>query len=559
MPQDSRETVKEYLMRMHQDLKTCRSSFDAHWREVAEFVQPRAGRFSIDDVNKGDKRYRNIINSAATRAHRKARAGLLAGLMSPARPWFALETVDTDLMESAAVKQWCYQVERLLRAVFNQSNLYNQAPVLLGDTLLFGTSALAHINDYNDVARFEAWPVGSFCLAQDSKGRIDTAVREYTMTVRQMVTEFGLDAVSLNVRNAWDKSNYEARFPIVRFIEPNPGANAKSPWSIHKPWRQVWFEYSGDNQKLLRQEGFDEFPVHAPRWDVTGEDVYATDCPGMTALGDVKGLQMMERRLAQGIDKLVNPPLVGPASLKTVNVQSLPGGLTVYDGDPNRTKLGPLYTVQPQVDHLRLNIQGIEKRIDEDFFVDLFMSVSTMEGIQPQNQLYLMQREAEKLLQLGPTLERMHGEFLTPLVDRTFNQLMRAGALPEAPPELGGQPLRVRYVSSLAMAQRSVATTNIDRMVAFVGGLMQVGYTQVVDKFDADQAVDEYAQALGVPPRLIVEDQQVQALRQQRAQMQQAQMAAQMAQAGANTAKMLSDAKTSDPSVLTAMAGGTQQ
>ena len=51
----------------------------------------------------------------------------------------------------------------------------------------------------------------------------------------------------------------------------------------------------------------------------------------------------------------------------------------------------------------------------------------------------------------------------------------------------------------------------------------------VLDKLDLDQAVDDYADAYGVNPALVVPDDKVAAMREQRAK----QMAAQQAAAGA--------------------------
>ncbi len=96
---------------------------------------------------------------------------------------------------------------------------------------------------------------------------------------------------------------------------------------------------------------------------------------------------------------------------------------------------------------------GVERRIDEAFYVDMFLAITNMEGIQPKNQLELMQRNEERLLQLGPVLERIHGEFLDGLIDRTFDQMVEGNLLPPAPPEIQGKRLKVNYISSLAQAR----------------------------------------------------------------------------------------------------------
>jgi len=551
------QTLRDYFERRRSSLKTERSSFIPHYKDLADFVQPRRGRFIQQNRNRGEKRFQNIINSKATQALRAATAGMLAGTMSPSRPWFRLETVNPDYMESQRVKVWLYKQENLLREIFNQGNLYNMAPTMISELLLFGTGCMTHVDDFADVARFYTHTAGSYMIGQDDRYVINTLVREQDLTVSQIIKWFGKENVSDAVKNAYDKGNYDAWYPIVHFIEPNPDVKLGSPMAKDRASRSVYYEPGGDKDKYLSRSGFDNFPAYVPRWDVTGEDIYGTSCPGMIALGDIKGLQIEEKRKAQAIDKMVNPPLKGPAELRNVPVNSLPGGLTLYNGIQGREGLQPIYQVNPNLQDLKEDIARVERRIDEAFYVDMFLAISQMEGIQPRNQYDLVQRNEERLLQLGPVLERMHGEFLARLVERTFDQCVQSGIINNPPPEIAGQEINVRFISNLAMAQRAVATQPIERIAGFVGNMAQL-YPQLTDKFDADQAVDEYAKAIGGPPAIIVPDDVVQANRDQRAKLQEAQMKLAAANQAASAVKTASDAKTGDANVLTDLANKTR-
>ncbi len=526
-------TNRKYFDQRLGTLKKEFQTFETHYKELSQFVQPRRGRFFTEDRNKGDKRYSAIINSHATQAQRTARAGLFAGTMSPTRPWFSLITPDPGLMEFQPVRIWLADRERTIRAIFNQSNFYNMAPVLLGELLLFGTGCMTHVDDFNDVARFYTQTVGSYYISQNERFEVNTLVRQFQRTTEQMIKQFGLLNVSIKVRDDWDRGNYDQWHDVVHFIEPNPDEDNSQLEAKFKPFRSVYYEpHSADREKFLGFSGFDEFPAYCPRWDITNEDVYGTDCPGMTSLGDVKGLQIEEKRKAQGIDKMVNPPLRGPAALRNVPISSLPGGATLYDTPNQNNQLSPIYQVNPQLNELITDIDRVERRIDKAYFVDLFNAISNMEGVQPRNQEELLQRNQERLLQLGPVLERVHGEFLAKLIDRTFNQMVRADLVPPAPPELEGQELEVRFISSLAMAQKAVAVGGIERLAAFVGGLAEMN-PAVVDKFDFDQSVDEFANAIGVPPRIIVTDEKVEEIRAEKARQQQIAMAMEAAKAAA--------------------------
>ncbi len=553
------ESKKDYFERRKGNMKNERSSFISHYRDLSDFIQPRRGRFSIGDRNKGDKRWNNIINSRGTQAVRVARGGMVAGTFNPSRPWFNLETIDPDLMDSTQVKIWLHKVEQLIYAILNTGNFYNMAPVLIDELLTFGTGFMLHVDDRQDLARFYTSTAGSYMIAQNARYEVDTFCREFEMTAEQMVQQFGYENVSISVQQQLDKGNRSTWYPVVHFVEPNPDLRLDSPLAKDLPFRSIYYE-PGNNlrDQFLSESGFHEFPAYVPRWDVTGEDVYATNCPGMTALGDIKMLQIEEKRKAQGIDKVVNPPLVGPASVRNVPVSSLPGGLTVYDIGGGTQKLEPLYNVQLRLGELIDDMDRVERRINEAFYVDMFLAISNMEGIQPRNQLDLSQRNEERLLQLGPVLERVHNEFLSKLVDRVFNQAVRAGLIGDPPPDIAGQELKVKFISSLAMAQKAVATQNIERVAGYVSALIGAGFTNVTDKFNADKSVEEFAQAIGIAPEIIVSDEEVQEIRAARAEAQAQREAVEMAQGAASAAESASKADLEGDNVLTQLADTVQ-
>ena len=167
------------------------------------------------------------------------------------------------------------------------------------------------------------------------------------------------------------------------------------------------------------------------------------------------------------------------------------------------------------------------------------------------------ERHEEKLLMLGPVLERLHTELLNPLIDRTFNIMARNDLLPPAPEELAGVTLKVEYISVMAQAQKAIGTGAIERLAGFVGNIA-AAKPEVLDKFDADQSIDEYAEMLGVPPKIVKPDDIVQRIREERQAQMEQQMAMEQAQMGAQAAKVMSDADTEGNNVLTDLIGGIQ-
>jgi hypothetical protein len=135
------------------------------------------------------------------------------------------------------------------------------------------------------------------------------------------------------------------------------------------------------------------------------------------------------------------------------------------------------------------------------------------------------------------------------LIDRTFSILQRNGVLPLPPPELQNKEVSVEYVSVLAQAQRLVNTGAIDRIMDFTGNVAGI-WPGARHKIDANQAVDDYAESLGVDPALIRSDSEAQALADTEAQATaQAQRMAQAEQM-AGVAKTASETDLGENNVL---------
>lgn len=552
------ESLRQRLMRRMGHLTHSRSSWESHWRELSDYMAPRRGRWHLDRHNRGEKMHERIMDGTPLFAARTLSSGMMAGLTSPARPWFRLATPDPALSELGAVKVWLHTVETRMRDVFQKSNLYNVLPVMYGELGVFGTACMLALDDPETVVRFLPLPIGSYWLANNYRLEVDTVYREFKMTVRQMVQEFGLDACSLRVQDMARSGNWENWIDIYHAIEPNNERLLGRMDAAGMPFRSVYWEKGGEKDQVLAQRGFRENVVLAPRWNVVGEDVYGYS-PGMDALGDSKALMLQQTRKAQAIDKMLDPPMGAPTALRNSVVSMLPGDVTYFDSQQGGQGIRPLYEVRPDVNALLADITETQNRINTAFYADLFLMLSMSDRRQITAR-EIEERHEEKLLMLGPVLERLDDELLSPMIDRTFNLMLRAGLIPDPPPELQGVDLKVEYISILAQAQKMVGIGAVDRMAGFVGNLAGV-WPEARHKFDAEQAVDEYADMLGISPRLVRSDEAVAEMRQADAQAQQmAQMGgmAGMARDAAGAVKDLSQAPIGpdgEQSVLSAIAG----
>ena len=541
------EKQVQYHRRRLEELKAVRSPWEATWQALADYIEPT--RLRMQSMNEGPLSRAKILDSTATFALKTLASGMHSGITSPARPWFRLTTFDPELKDFGPVKTWLATVEQRMREVFQKSNIYPAFHTGYGDLGQFGQSCGILVEDGREVIRMQQLLHGRFWIARDETGRASTLYRQFKWSVQRIVSRFGYDACSLAVRTQYDQGNYDKTFDICHAIEPRLNRNAQMIDKKNKPFLSNYWEANHANDdRLLEESGFDENPIVAPGWELPGDDHYALS-PGQIALGDVKMLQIEQTRKLEAIDKMVRPPMTGPTSMRNNPASLLPGAVTYVD-DPTGKGFRPAMEVNLRLGELMQDIRDTGNRINQAFYADLFLMISNMEGIQPRNQFEIAERKEEKLLALGPVLENVYNGQLAPVIDRTFNILERRKELPPAPPELQGRDLQIEYISILAQAQKAVATGSIERTAAFIGNLAAVK-PDILDKFDADEAVDQYADMVGSPPSIIVPDDKVKAIRESRAQAQQAAQQAEMAatmapaaKAGAEAAALM--AQTSD-------------
>lgn len=543
----------ESFRKRHSALKKERSSWDSHWQDIAMYLKPRSGRFTATEVNDGKKKHGKIIDSTGPRALRILGAGLMGGATSPARPWFRLATPDSDLNDYYAVKNWLHDVQKIMMMVFQRSNTYRALHSMYEELGAYGTGCSVVVEDFQEVIRHHPLTIGEYCLAQDDRGVVNTMYRDVVKTVAQVVGHFGIKNVSPTVKNLYDQGNLEAPVHLVHVIEPRLDRDHRLRDNRNMPWRSAYFEYGSDNQKFLSDSGFREFPALAPRWTTISADTYG-ESPGMEAIGDLRQLYQQQLRKGQGIDYMTNPPLQVPLELKGRKLDMLPGGTTYVNMQAQNGKIQSAFEVRLDLNHLLVDIQDVRERINSSFYTDLFMMIANSDRRQ-MTATEVAERHEEKLLMLGPVLERLHNELLDPLIDMTFTRLVEVGALPPAPDELQGMDLRVEYVSMLAQAQRAVATNSIDRFVNNLGAVATIK-PDVLDKFDSDRWADEYADMLGIDPAFIVPGEQVARIRESRAQAQAEAMAAERAQAESVALKNISQAEAAAPGNEMAMFSG---
>ena len=241
------------------------------------------------------------------------------------------------------------------------------------------------------------------------------------------------------------------------------------------------------------------------------------------------------------IQKSYNPPLQGSSGITSQHFRNVPGGVsTVTTNDLRMGGLRPVYEVRPDITGLREDIMQTQDRVNQAFFVDLFMMTALSDRRQVTAR-EIAERHEEKLLVLGPVLESLDHDLLQPLIQATFHHMQEGGIIPEPPEELVGKPIKVEYISALAQAQRAVGVAPIERVVGFAATLEQIK-PGTLDNYNADEALRDFSQQIGAPPTHLVDPNQVAKAREARAQQQAQDQMMEQAQPMASAAKLISEA-----------------
>ena len=508
---------------LYQEVVSERSEFEAEWRSISDYLLP--GRGIYQQYSKPRKRKLTsprVINTVAEDALYVLTSGMHGALTSPSRMWFKNEWADDNINEHEPLKAWIQDCTKREHAGFHASNFYSVMNSFYIELVGFGTACLYMGEDSDTVQapfRFELLTAGEYAFSTGSDGLLATFFRTIFMTPRQLVQRFPKTA-SKEAKNLVKKNEPGADTSYITVIE----YVTREPYE-DKPITRIFYEttsggargnfgYLPSGPEPLEESGFYEFPYLVARWNTIGSDIYGIG-PGSRSLPDIKRLQEMEKAFLMATHKSINPPLNAPARMRG-KLNTLPGGYNYY-ANPQET-VNEIYQVRFDYSGVGNAVERVEQRIQRNFFNDIFLTASRDPNSSPLKATQVNVQEQEKMLRLGPVIERLQHEFLQPLIQRGFNIMLRKELFQLLSPELADLvgDFVTRLISPLATAQRAVALQGIQSFMGFIGQAAQFDQN-ILDNIDADEAAREFADITGIELGVLRPREEVQALREQKA------------------------------------------
>jgi hypothetical protein len=235
----------------------------------------------------------------------------------------------------------------------------------------------------------------------------------------------------------------------------------------------------------------------------------------------------------------------------------LPGDVSYVDETAHGAKFEPAIEIRAEsINAAEGSIEKHEYRIIDTYYANLFQMMLMDDRQQPATAREINERHEEKMLQVGPVIERDQDDVLDPLHNRVLRILARRGKLPPTPPQLLGKRVKIEYISIMAQAQKLLGTSSIDRFLSLVGSTSAVS-KDILDIPNFDKIIRRYADDLGISPDDLNPDDLVQKLRAARQQQQAAMQQAQMSLAAVQGAKVMSETDMGGDSALSRLLNTT--
>ncbi len=508
---------------------------------IGEYIMTRKQNFT--EVNEpGAFLTRDLFDATAIKANDTMSSALIGSLWPNGAKTFQLLPAE-GIEDSKSIKDYFNFVTREMASIMDDSRagLTIALNEYMRDQGSFGTSGVGVFENEKGPLpiRYVAWDVKTMSIDENSHRFVDVIYNEEEMTIRKLITEYGVDNVSKKSRDLFNNGKQEDMVQVLHAIEPRLDGDPLKFGNKDMPIASIHIEIKA--AKILRESGFEEMPVFVSRFAKALGEIYGRS-PGMAALPDIIELNAIWEAVTIATEKQLDPPLLvtsdgdlGPSIIDTsagainvVNVSGRPGA---------QKPIEPLFIVGEMQSSVAL-IEKLVEAITGHFFIDRLLDLNndtrmTFGEAQIRNEL----RGAS----LGSIFARQEAELFTPMIGRTFNILLKRGRLGViagsreqiALMEKGITPLvipasisdrmikgeevfKIKYVSP---AKRTMQAEEVQGLLATQNYaiLWSSIVPEAVDNIDIDFSIKRISELTGASEEAVRDLQSIEALRKARA------------------------------------------
>ncbi|CAB4186543.1 Head-to-tail connector protein, podovirus-type, partial [uncultured Caudovirales phage] len=487
------DTSAQALIKMNGELRNQASSMLSLWKECGEMCLTRKVSSLMNSSSKSPtldyiQPETRLLNSVAVEANEVLASGCMAWIMPSEGRWFVWKPAP-EQDGNDALEQWLTACTEIALTTLFSSNFYTKTHEVLQDRSTFGTAALWSEMGKRNPVNFRAWDVGTFVIAEDSEGYVDTTFRQIERTARQAQMEF--DVLPTTVQNQIAKNEVEARTTYLHAVFPRE-VSQQDPTKGAKgmPFASIYIHE--ESKTIVKSSGFEELPAFITRYLKWSESSAYGVSPAMRAMAEIRGVNYLEMLMSTLAEVTVNPRMILPQGF-----QGAPdlraGGITF--GGATRDTFPSEWMTGGRFDIGLTLIERKEKAVNEAFHRTLFELFNQRQG--ELNIPHVRALEAEKLARFSPAFTALTSEFINPVIERLFMQLYRANKFPPAPreayvPDALGRPTllfpRTIQTNRMSLAMQQAKKQGFAEIFSLFAPLAQSGQP-VFDHLNVDRAM----------------------------------------------------------------------
>jgi Bacteriophage head to tail connecting protein len=543
----------QQVLKIRDQLRVTRTALAGHWNDLSELFMPFpiTQGSGVPNIPAAES-----VNDSTGRMVALILANGLASLVIPREEsWYELLPPKAFQKDDRWVRAY-REASVAMREYLERSNFYEEAQELLIENPVFGTGNMfVGSCEDADALYFKHQTIGSYDIAEDERGRVNTVGRDLRLTPDQAAAEFGVEKLPQKIASKVGKPEglTEKSLYYHLVLPATTRADDDAPESSKKPWRMYVVEEV--SKKLVSEGGYDEFPFAVPRYRKFGGCVWGFG-PGTSGIADARQLEFLEKLADAAAEKAVFPPVVAPASLEGEIGQ---GALEVtFVQKPEEAAMLKEWSSAGRYDFAKDRLSDKRDQLRKVFHVDLFQFFSQ----RAQERGPLTATEAslvsnEKLSQFSPVFGRLVSEFLTPVLTRVFGILLRRNLLGQELATLvskeGIPAPQILYKNKIMLAMQQRANQSLVDFVQLVAPLIQADPT-LMDPINGPAIIRAVARNAGFDESWLRTPEAEQALKLARAQAQQAQAQAEQAATLAKAGRDLGQAPPDMRGAIAAMA-----
>lgn len=520
-------TAKQLKNRL-EVLKNERANINSEWEDISYYVAPGRGRMyeTQDDENSIDRDFPEKYDSTAVIAAQGLAASLHSGLTSPATNWFGLRFQEDELNDNVEASEWIQACQQKIFYMIQESNFNLEVNEIYLDLVSFGTTTMLHEYDPNTRKfTFRAAFPREMYFEEDFNGNIVGIYRERQYTAQQIMLEFPTKCPDNIKKQGLSAGSANTKYSIlhcIRLVEDNKDADVSKLLAPKKRPFEERYILTKDGMELTEKDvGYYEMPAYITRWGkMTGSKFGFS--PALTALPDIKTLNTLVSQILDAAAKVIDPAIMTTQRGVIGDIDLSPGGETVVrDLDAMKP-----FESGARFDVGQLTKEDLQSSIKQAFFAEQLEL--------PQNDRMTateVQVRYERMQQLlGPALFRIQSDFLSPLVNRSFNILYREGQLPEMPDVVKQAQgnFEVDYLGPLARSQKMGQVNALQQLVGVMERIAPIK-PDVVRLVKWEDALRDAALTMSVPAKYLKSEAEIAEELKNEAQQQQNMMATQQA------------------------------